>query len=54
MVASAHALVEAIDTLDPENDGVQILQHTFVPVLKHLDGTPMRAIVIFVAVGSSC
>lgn len=50
MAASAHALVEAIDTLDPENDGVQILQHTLVPVLKHLDGTPVRAIVTFVAV----
>ncbi|KAJ4295565.1 hypothetical protein N0V90_007578 [Kalmusia sp. IMI 367209] len=49
MASSAHALLEAIDTLDPENDGVQILEHSLVPVLHHLDGTPMRAILIFVA-----
>lgn len=50
MASSAHDLLEAIDTLDPENDGVQILEHSFAPVLRHLDGTPMRAILIFVAV----
>ncbi|KAF2437475.1 hypothetical protein P171DRAFT_492212 [Karstenula rhodostoma CBS 690.94] len=49
MASSAHDLLEAIDTLDPENDGVQILEHSLVPVLHHFDGTPMRAILIFVA-----
>jgi hypothetical protein len=53
MAASAHALLEAIDKLDPENDGVQILQHSLVPVLEHFDGTPLRAILIFVAVSST-
>jgi hypothetical protein len=53
MAASAHALLQAIDTLDPENDGVQMLQHSLVPVLDHLDGTPLRAILIFVAVRAS-
>ena len=50
MAASASALLEVIGTLDPENDGVKILQHSLVPVLQHLDGTPARAVTIFVAV----
>ncbi|KAF1975744.1 hypothetical protein BU23DRAFT_632440 [Bimuria novae-zelandiae CBS 107.79] len=49
MAQSASALLEVIDTLDPENDGVEILQHSLVPVLRHLDGTPARAITIFVS-----
>ena len=53
MASSAHALLEAIDTLNPENDGVQMLQLSLVPVLHHFDGTPMRAILIFVAVRTS-
>ena len=51
MAASASALLEVIDTLDPENAGAHILQHSLVPVLRHLDGTPARAVIIFVAVG---
>ena len=57
MASSAHALLEAIDKLNPknqaENDGVQILKHSLVPVLRYLDGTPTRAIVIFVVVRGS-
>lgn len=50
MAESASELLAAIDKLDPEHDGVEILQHSLVPVLRHLDGTPWRAIIILVAV----
>ncbi|KAK3201421.1 hypothetical protein GRF29_185g891643, partial [Pseudopithomyces chartarum] len=49
MAESASELLAAIDKLDPEHDGVEILQHSLVPVLRHLDGTPWRAIIILVA-----
>lgn len=52
MASSAHDLLEAIDTLDPENEAVQVLEHSLVPVLHHFDGTPTRAILIFIAVCS--
>ena len=50
MADASTDLQEAIDKLDPQNDGVEILQHSLVPVLRHLDGTPWRAIIILVAV----
>lgn len=53
IAASASAILEVIGTLDQENDGVKILQHSLVPVLQHLDGTPARAVTIFVAVRDS-
>ncbi|KAJ4287379.1 hypothetical protein N0V90_012778 [Kalmusia sp. IMI 367209] len=53
MAASAQAVEDVIDGLDQENDAVQLLQHSLVPVLHHLEGNPLRAIVIFVAVRPS-
>lgn len=52
MAESAQAIEDVIDGLDQEMDGVKILQVSLVPVLHHLEGTPVRAIVIFVAVRS--
>ena len=50
LAESAKAIEEVINDLNQENDGVEVLQHSLVPVLRFLQGTPSRAITICVAV----
>lgn len=53
MSASAKAIREALEKLGPGEPGVETLQDSLTPVLKFLEGTPARAIILS-AVVSSC
>ncbi|ORY05549.1 hypothetical protein BCR34DRAFT_617167 [Clohesyomyces aquaticus] len=52
MAESAKELIDAINSIKPDDtgdaDGIQLLQKSLVPVLKHLAGAPTRAIIVSV------
>ncbi|KAF2107235.1 hypothetical protein BDV96DRAFT_673308 [Lophiotrema nucula] len=52
MASSARAIIDAINSIIPQDTddatGVELLQNSLVPVLKHLAGKPTRAIIVSV------
>ncbi|KAF1999853.1 hypothetical protein P154DRAFT_563704 [Amniculicola lignicola CBS 123094] len=52
MAASAKKLIDAVKSIKPDGtddaDGIELLQKSLVPVLKHLASTPTRAIIVSV------